>query len=118
MKTLRKIADSGQTVILVTHNTLNIHLCDKVVFFGDGGRVCYDGSPENAKTFFGVNDFVDIYNLISDEPEKWYNKQKELTKLDAIEVKNTETPAEKLKKLNERKKQKHSSMRASNERSY
>ena len=64
MKTLRKIADSGQTVILVTHNTLNIHLCDKVVFFGDGGRVCYDGSPENVKTFFGVNDFVDIYNLI------------------------------------------------------
>lgn len=111
MKTLRKIADSGQTVILVTHNTLNIHLCDKVVFFGDGGRVCYDGSPENAKAFFGVNDFVDIYNLISDEPEKWYNKQKELTKLDAIEVKNTETPAEKLKKLNERKKQKHSSIK-------
>ena len=34
MKTLRKMANGGKTIILVTHNTLNLHLCDKVVFFG------------------------------------------------------------------------------------
>lgn len=33
MKTLRKMANSGKTIILVTHNTLNLHLCDKVVFW-------------------------------------------------------------------------------------
>ena len=37
----------GRTIILVTHNTLNLHLCDKVVFFGYGGKLCFDGTPED-----------------------------------------------------------------------
>ena len=74
MITLRKMADSGKTIILVTHNTLNLHLCDKVVFFGYGGKLCFDGSPNDALEFFGVDDFVDIYNLISSNADEWYNK--------------------------------------------
>lgn len=74
MKTLRKMADKGKTVILVTHNTLNLHLCDKVVFMGYGGKVCFAGKPNDALTFFGVNNFVDIYNLITDDVDTWYEK--------------------------------------------
>ena len=77
MKTLRKMANSGKTIILVTHNTLNLHLCDKVVFFGIGGKMCFDGPPKEALTFFGVNDFVDIYNLLSENTDDWYNKFKD-----------------------------------------
>ena len=73
MITLRKMADSGKTIILVTHNTLNLNLCDKVVFFGYGGKLCFDGKPEDALEFFKVKDFVDIYNLISNAPDKWLN---------------------------------------------
>lgn len=73
MKTLRKMADSGKTIILVTHNTLNLNLCDKVVFFGYGGKLCFDGKPDDALEFFKVKDFVDIYNLISNAPDKWLN---------------------------------------------
>lgn len=71
MHTLRKMANSGKTIILVTHNTLNLHLCDKVVFFGYGGKLCFDGKPADALKFFGVDDFVDVYTLISSEPDKW-----------------------------------------------
>lgn len=71
MKTLRKMASSGKTIILVTHNTLNLHLCDKVVFFGFGGKLCFDGKPKDALEFFKVDDFVDIYNEINDNPDKW-----------------------------------------------
>ena len=71
MKTLRKMADSGKTIILVTHNTLNLHLCDKVVFFGYGGKLCFDGKPADALSFFGVNDFVDIYTMITHDVDKW-----------------------------------------------
>lgn len=74
MKTLRKMADQGKTVILVTHNTLNLHLCDKVVFMGNGGKVCFAGNPNEALSFFGVTNFVDIYNLITDDVDRWYIK--------------------------------------------
>lgn len=77
MKTLRKMANSGKTIILVTHNTLNLHLCDKVVFFGRGGKLCFDGAPEDALKFFNVTDFVDIYNLLNDNSDNWYKKFKE-----------------------------------------
>lgn len=71
MKTLRKMADSGKTIILVTHNTLNLYLCDKVVFFGIGGKLCFDGSPSDALSFFGVSDFVDIYTFLNSDTDKW-----------------------------------------------
>lgn len=77
MKTLRKMANSGKTIILVTHNTLNLHLCDKVVFFGYGGKLCFDGAPEDALKFFEVDDFVDIYNIITSDTDYWHQKFKE-----------------------------------------
>lgn len=64
MQLLRKLADQGRTVILVTHATANITMCDRIVFVGRGGRLCYFGPPAKALTFFGVTsgDFADIYN--------------------------------------------------------
>jgi len=90
MKTLRKIADQGRTVILVTHNTLNLHLCDKVVFFGEGGRVCFSGSPENCFNFFECRDFINIYNLVSEETNKWYKKYLDSKYLEIVNVEKKE----------------------------
>ncbi|RCJ28550.1 maltooligosyl trehalose synthase [Nostoc minutum NIES-26] len=65
MQLLRKLADQGRTVILVTHATANIKLCDRVVFLGRGGRLCYFGPPDQCLQFFGVReDFADIYNQL------------------------------------------------------
>lgn len=74
MTTLQKMSRMGKTIILVTHNTLNLHLCDKVAFFGNGGHLCFYGSPQEALEFFGVDDFVDIYNLINEDVDSWYEK--------------------------------------------
>ena len=70
MQLLRKLANQGRTVILVTHATTNIKLCDHVVFLGQGGRLCYFGPSESALKFFGVTtgDFADIYNQL-EKPE-------------------------------------------------
>ena len=76
MKTLREMSKMGKTIILVTHNTLNLHLCDKVAFFGKGGHLCFYGSPQEALDFFEVDDFVDIYTLLNEDMEKWNNKFK------------------------------------------
>jgi len=72
MQLLRRLAkQQGRTVILVTHATANIKMCDRLVFLGQGGRLCYFGSPEEALKFFGVTsgDFADIYNQLA-ETEK------------------------------------------------
>ncbi len=64
MQLLRKLANQGRTVILVTHATANITMCDRIVFMGRGGRLCYFGPPTVALDFFDVKtgDFADIYN--------------------------------------------------------
>jgi len=63
MLLLRKLADQGRTIILVTHATSNITLCDRLVFLGRGGNLCYFGPPQKAIDFFNIEsrDFADIY---------------------------------------------------------
>ncbi len=71
MRKLAAMARDGRTIILVTHTTLNLHLCSQVVFLAPGGKLCYAGPPEGALAFFGVDDFVPIYDMISQEPDAW-----------------------------------------------
>lgn len=99
MLTLRKMAEMGKTVILVTHNTLNLHLCDKVAFFGKGGKLCFFGRPKQALEFFGVSDFVDIYTLLNKDVEPWYNKFKNIE-----QTVNIEEAGEERTKINKKNK--------------
>jgi len=74
MRTLKGMASKGKTVIFVTHSTLNLRLCDKIVFMGAGGRLCFVGSYDEALKFFEVDDLVDVYNMITDNSEYWQQK--------------------------------------------
>lgn len=71
MRTLRHLADGGQTVVLVTHATANIAQCDHVCFLAQG-RLVYFGPPQEALDFFGVTsgDFADIYAKLDDPAPK------------------------------------------------
>jgi ABC-type multidrug transport system ATPase subunit len=73
MELLRKLADQGRVIVLVTHATFNISLCDKVVFLTGGGQLAFLGSPQDALAYFGVKDFAEIYKKIATEktPEQW-----------------------------------------------
>jgi ABC-type multidrug transport system ATPase subunit/pSer/pThr/pTyr-binding forkhead associated (FHA) protein len=73
MRLLRELADQGRTLVLITHATQNILLCDKVVILANGGYVAFFGTPYEALDFFGVQDFVDIYEALDREPAPgWY----------------------------------------------
>ncbi len=61
MYLLRKLADKGHTIVLVTHATNNINTCDYICFLAQGGRLAYFGPPDEAKAFFAKNDFAEIY---------------------------------------------------------
>jgi ABC-type multidrug transport system ATPase subunit/predicted component of type VI protein secretion system len=76
MRLLRKLADQGRTVLLITHATKNVMMCDMVVFLTKGGRVAYFGPPDQALTYFGVSDFDEIYLRVEGElsPEDWQRR--------------------------------------------
>jgi len=64
MLLLRKLADAGHTIVLVTHATNNIKTCDYVCFLCSGGRLAYFGPPAEATDYFGKNDFAEIYTSL------------------------------------------------------
>lgn len=81
MHRLKKLSDEkGKTVIVITHTLQNIHLFDKVIFLAPGGKLCFYGSPEDAKVFFDVDNLADAYEKISNNVEKYVNKFKQYRK--------------------------------------
>jgi ABC-type multidrug transport system ATPase subunit len=60
MHLFRALADAGRTVVLTTHATRNLRICDRVVVVS-GGRVVFTGTPTEALDFFQVEDFSEIY---------------------------------------------------------
>ena len=94
MKLLRQLADKGRTIMLVTHATKNVMMCDKVIILVRDGYLAYFGPPEEALTYFDQYrpteekrtkdiEFDDIYTILQDEkrketPKHWavYYRQK------------------------------------------
>jgi len=70
MHTLRRMADEGRTVLLITHATNNIVQTDHVIFISQG-RLVFFGPSQEALDFFEVNDFADIYEKIERNGEQW-----------------------------------------------
>ena len=71
MKTLKNMTNAGKTVVLVTHSTLNLQICDKIVFMGRGGNLCFYGNTREAERFFQVDNLVDVYNMMTEDPLRW-----------------------------------------------
>jgi len=83
MQILRHIADSGKTVLLITHATENVKIADIVLFLAKEGNLAYFGSPKEIQGYFAqvsgkpIDTFTDIYRLLEDvnirTPEEWRN---------------------------------------------
>jgi ABC transport system ATP-binding/permease protein len=72
MHTLRRMADEGRTVVLITHATDNIVQADHVAFLSQG-RLIFFGPSQEALDFFEVEEFADIYEKIERSGEEWLN---------------------------------------------
>jgi ABC-type multidrug transport system ATPase subunit/pSer/pThr/pTyr-binding forkhead associated (FHA) protein len=79
MRLMRRLADQGRTVVMITHATKNVMLADKVVFLARGGYLSWFGPPEEALAYFdqyrsererraSPMEFDNIYTLL-DQPE-------------------------------------------------
>ena len=54
MALFRDLADPSRAVVIVTHATASLALCDELVVMGAGGVLCFQGAPAEALRFFGV----------------------------------------------------------------
>jgi ABC-type multidrug transport system ATPase subunit/pSer/pThr/pTyr-binding forkhead associated (FHA) protein len=70
MDLLRDLADQGHTIVLVTHATNNINVCDYVCFLCRDGRMAYFGPPQEAAAYFGKSDFAEIYGFLEPPDEQ------------------------------------------------
>jgi ABC-type multidrug transport system permease subunit len=61
------MADEGRTIILTTHATRNLAICDRVVVV-NSGRVVYTGPPDEALEHFSVEDFAEVYASLGAQP--------------------------------------------------
>jgi len=66
MKILRGLAAHDCTVICTTHVLGRAYLFDKIVFI-HGGRVIFDGTPEQAYGYFQVESLDQVYLRLADE---------------------------------------------------
>jgi ABC transport system ATP-binding/permease protein len=72
MALLRELANQSRAVVVVTHATKNLGLCDKVAVMGRGGYLTYYGSPAGACDFFEVTDYDGVYEALERRPaQEW-----------------------------------------------
>jgi ABC-type multidrug transport system ATPase subunit/ABC-type multidrug transport system permease subunit len=79
MELLRGLADHSRAVVVVTHATKSLGLCTRILVMGRGGRLCFDGPPAEAMTFFEADSFDEIYAQLDRRPaEEWQRKRAQL----------------------------------------
>jgi ABC-type multidrug transport system ATPase subunit len=76
MQLLRELADTGRTIVVVTHSVASLHLCDNVLVLAPGGRPAFFGRPGDAPAYFGQEDYQGIFQVLSeskdvDWPARW-----------------------------------------------
>ena len=67
MRLLRRLSRRGVTVVLTTHEPAGIDRCDRVVFLSRDGHLAFDGSPTEARRYFGVDDLNEVYERLAGE---------------------------------------------------
>jgi len=63
MELLRRLADTGCTVVCTTHVMENVYLMDQIAIISDG-RVVFQGAPDEARSKFGVTRLSALYDAL------------------------------------------------------
>jgi ABC transport system ATP-binding/permease protein len=71
MRLLRRLATDSRAVILVTHATKSLTMCDSLLVLAPGGYTAFYGAPAEALEFFAVEELDEIYDsLFEANPEQ------------------------------------------------
>ncbi|MFY9919789.1 MAG: ATP-binding cassette domain-containing protein, partial [Mycobacterium sp.] len=68
MTMLRRLADAGRVIVVVTHSLLFVDMCDQILLLAPGGKAAYRGPPGRVGEAMGSQDWADIYTGIVADP--------------------------------------------------
>jgi len=69
MTMLRKLADAGRVVVVVTHSLTYLDVCDQVLLLAPGGKTAFCGPPCEIGAAMGTTDWADIFTQVGADPD-------------------------------------------------
>ena len=66
MTMLRRLADAGRTVVVVTHSLTFLDVCDQVLLLAPGGKTAFCGPPSGIGRALGTTNWADIFTNVLD----------------------------------------------------
>ncbi len=69
MATLRRLADAGRVVLVVTHSLTYLSMCDQVLLLAPGGKTSFCGPPSQVEQEMGTSDWAEIFAYVADQPD-------------------------------------------------
>ncbi|HWF68979.1 MAG TPA: ATP-binding cassette domain-containing protein [Mycobacterium sp.] len=69
MAMLRRLADAGRVVIVVTHSLTYVSMCDQLLLLAPGGKTAFADPPSQIGAAMGTIDWADIFARVSTDPD-------------------------------------------------
>jgi ABC transport system ATP-binding/permease protein len=69
MTMLRRLADAGRVVIVVTHSLTYVSMCDQILLLAPGGKTAFADPPAEIGPVMGSTDWADIFARVSTDPD-------------------------------------------------
>ena len=69
MTMLRRLADAGRVVLVVTHSLSYLDVCDQVLLLAPGGKTAFCGPPSQIGPSMGTTNWADIFSAIGADPQ-------------------------------------------------
>jgi ABC transport system ATP-binding/permease protein len=69
MTMLRRLADAGRVVIVVTHSLTYVSMCDQLLLLAPGGKTAFADPPAQIGATMGSTDWADIFARVSTDPD-------------------------------------------------
>jgi ABC transport system ATP-binding/permease protein len=69
MTMLRRLADAGRVVIVVTHSLTYVSMCDQLLLLAPGGKTAFADPPAQIGAAMGSTDWADIFARVSTDPD-------------------------------------------------
>ncbi len=70
MMMLRKLADAGRTVLVVTHSVSYLDLCDQLLLLAPGGKTAFFGPPDEVGSVMGTTNWAQIFIKVGADPDE------------------------------------------------
>ncbi|MCT7661119.1 ABC transporter ATP-binding protein/permease [Mycobacterium deserti] len=69
MAMLRRLADAGRVIVVVTHSLTFLDMCDQVLLLAPGGKTAYCGPPGELKSTMQAADWADVFDTVCADPD-------------------------------------------------